>query len=471
MKFFAKESNARFGIAAVTSLAIGMAAGSLHAQEKQANATSERVAEDDLTAAESRALQTLGAEYGSEVERRWRQVLSEDELVEGENDRNVFIASGLATVAMQKGRAGWIESRRVAFDVAFARAKADLVASMGQTIQREGSASFTTNANFGQGQIQQVEAIDQTARILQKSTDLTEETLDAALRELDPEYDPAQYEDMKVPERKVALENIFEQSSYRAAARVISGATIYRIIEGPSADGNNHEVLVAMVWSPRLSSLAAAIRDGQTTMPVDGARSSVDAMLPETVGDAVASLGTRVFIDENGDRALISFAQAEPVEVNPNALDVARRSAISTAEDLAIGQIANFVGESVSLESEATSDQITQVYADLVQRGVEINTKQVQTIRTASGRVNVTGVQPVWRQVVQHPETEQDMAIVAAVWSPSSQAMGERMGGAMDAARSSEAANADANDTRDDAPSTDEDEMTFESEPVDADAF
>ena len=191
-------------------------------------------------------------------------------------------------------------------------------------------------------------------------------------------------------------------------------------------------------WCGRhvLSGLAAAIGDGRTTMPVDGARSSVDAMLPETVGDAVASLGTRIFIDENGDRALISFAQAEPAQVNPNDLDIARRSALSTAEDLAIGQIASFVGESVSLESEATSGQITQVYADLVQRGVEITTEQVQTIRSASGRVNVTGVQPVWRQVVQHPETEQDMALVAAVWSPSSQAMGERMSGAMDAARS-----------------------------------
>lgn len=424
--------------------------------------------EDALDEVEQRALQPLDGEYGSEVEQRWRGVLDDAGLREGENPRNVFIASGLATVAIEKGAPGWIESRRVAHDVAFARAKADLVAAMGQRVQQTRNARFVSNASFGQGQVQRVEEVEQTARILDKASELTERTLDEALRDIDPEYDAQRYEQMSMPERQVALENLFEQATYRIASRVIAGATTFRVIEGPSADGANHQIIVGMVWSPRLSALAAAIAEGRTSMPVEGARTSPEEMTPATVGDAVTAMGTRVFIDENGDRAIISYAQAEPAQVNPNDLDMARRAALSAAEDLALGQIAAFVGENVTLESETASTQLTQVYAELVQRGVEIETEQVQTIRSASGRVQITGAQPIWRQVVQHPETEQDVAIVAVAWSPSSQAMGERMGGAIDSARSM---GSEAGQSATDPDDEDVTGRTFESEAVDPDAY
>lgn len=425
-------------LAGTLIFALGGHSGVAFAQEQVDLAEETEVSDDQntLDEVEQRALQPLDGEYGSEVEQRWRAVLAEAGLVEGANPQNIFIASGFATVAMEKGAPGWIESRRVAHDIAFARAKADLVAAMGQRVQQTGNARFVSNASFGQGHVQRIEEVEQTARILGKAADLTEMTLDTAMRGLDPDYDARRYQEMSMPERQVALENLFEQATYRIASRVIAGATTFRVIEGPSADGTNHEILVGMVWSPRLSALAAAIGEGRTSVPVEGARTSPQGMIPATVGEAITAMGTRVFIDDNGDRAIISFAQAEPARVNPNERDLARRAALSTAEDLALGQIATFVGENVTLESEVASTQLTQVYADFVQRGVEIETEHVQTIRSASGRVQITGAQPIWRQVVQHPETEQDVAIVAVAWSPSSQALGERMGAAVDAARS-----------------------------------
>lgn len=457
-------------LAGVLILTVGGHSGVAFAQEQADSADESEVSDDQntLDEVEQRALQPLDGAYGSEVEQRWHAVLAEAGLVEGANPHNVFIASGFATVAMEKGAPGWIESRRVAHDIAFARAKADLVAAMGQRVQQTGNARFVSNASFGQGHVQNIEQVEQTARILGKAADLTEMTLDVALRGLDPDYDVRRYQEMSMPERQVALENLFEQATYRIASRVIAGATTFRIIEGPSADGTNHEVLVGMVWSPRLSALAAAIGEGRTSVPVEGARTSPQGMIPATVGEAVTAMGTRVFIDDNGDRAIISFAQAEPAQVNPNERDLARRAALTTAEDLALGQIAAFVGENVALESEVASTQLTQVYADFIQRGVEIGTEQVQTIRNASGRVPITGAQPVWRQVVQHPETEQDVAIVAVAWSPSSQAMGERMGATVDAARSmgSEAGRS-ALETQDEGATG----KTFESKALDPNAF
>jgi len=423
----------------------------------------------ELSDAEERALVPLDGQYGSEVEQMWRARLENDGLSEGENDRDVFIASGLTTVAMEKGNPGWIESRRIAYDIAFARAKASLVSSMGQRIQQTGSARFTSNAGFGQGQIQEIEAVDQTARILDKAGDLTEATLDAALREIDPNYSASEYDDLSMPERQVVLEDLFEQSTYRAAARVIAGASTYTVLEGPSHDGNNHEILVGLVWSPRLSALAAAIQEGRTSMPVDGVRVSAEDLLPSTVGEAVSMMGTRVFIDENGDRALLSFVQTEPAQVSAADADMARRAAISTAEDLALGQIAAFVGENVTLESEVQARQLTQVYADLVQRGVEIETEQVQTIRSATGRVNITGANTIWTQVLEHPETEQDLAAVAVVWSPSGQAMGDRMGSTIDSAR--DAGTEAEQMSPEEGGDASEESMTFERETPDPDAF
>ncbi|MFC2993216.1 hypothetical protein [Halomonas tibetensis] len=423
---------------------------------------------DELSDAEARALQPLDGEYGSDVEQRWRTILADSGLHEGENERNIFISSGIATVAMEKGVPGWIESRRIAYDVAMARAKAELVSTIGQKIQQSGTAQFTTNASFGQGQIQEIETVDRTARIIDKVGELTEATLDAALRDIDPNYDQSKYETMSMPERQVVLENLFEQSAYRSAARVISGAKTFHVIEGQTSDGSNHEILVGMVWSPRLSGLAAAIQDGRTSVKADGTRTSAEDMVPKAVGDAVTAMGTRMFIDDNGDRAIISYAQAEPAQVNPNDRDMARRAALSVAEDLALGQIAAFVGENVAMESSVSARQLTQVYADLVQRGVEIDTEQVQTIRSATGRVNISGANTIWRQVVEHPETQQDIAVVAVVWSPSGQAMGRRMGEAIDAARAAgpEAGTQTQGDQNDEN-AEDKSSMTFESKPVD----
>lgn len=451
------------------ALTMGPMAGMAIAQDDPETEEIAATEENSLTEAEERALVSLGADYGSEVERRWTSVLDERGWREGRNPQNRFLASGVAAVGMQKGNPGWIESRRIAFEIAHMRAKAALVAMMGEEIRNSGSASFTSNARFGQSQVQEHAAIDQGARILARTVDLTEAAIEAAIRALDPDLDPGRYQGRPVQELTVVLEEVYAQTAYRAAARALAGGVTFRVIEGPSEDGENHEILVGLIWSPPLANLAAAIGDGRTSVPVDGVRSPVERFLPGTVGEAVAAMGTRVFIDENGDHALISFAQAEPAQVNPTDMSSARRAAISVAEDLARAQIANFVGEMVSLESEVDSTQVTQVFADFVQRGVEIETEQVQTIRAATGQVSVAGISTVWRQVFEHPETEQEIAAVAVLWSPSGQEMGMQMRDTIDAVREGGVAA-----VRDD-PEQDDPEvapgLVFESEEIPEDAY
>lgn len=439
------------------------------AQGGTAPETESAAAEVELTEAEERALVPLDGEYGSEVEKRWRAILGEEGLSEGANDRDVYIVSGVATVAMEKGARGWIESRRIAHDIAYERAKAELVSALGQVVQREGSTEFLSRSSFGQGSLErEADRLDQVARIRGKLADLAEAEIDQALEEIDPGYRPETYDRMDMPELDVALETLFEQSSYRAAASVVAGATTFRVIEGPSADARNHEVLVGLVWSPRLASLAATVVDGTSSVRTEKTGVDPQTLVPELVGDAVTAMGTRVFIDDKGDRALISFAQVEPAAVSAADRSQAQRMALSTAEDLAIGQIAAFAGERIAFESETRAQQLTQVYADLVQRGVEIDTEQLQTIRTATGRVEISGAETLWQQVVQHPETQQDIAVVAVLWSPSNQAMAGAMRTRMQNPQVEAAADPAAD--RDDAPEA-EPGMTFESDGVSSDAY
>lgn len=377
---------------------------------------------NEAPSAEERALTPLKGDYGSAVEQRWRAILEEEGLREGRNDGDLFIASGIAIVAMEKGLPGWIEARRIAFDIAFARAKAEMVRNIAQTVEVTGEMRFLENAAFGQGYMQEVEALGQAARILRKVGDFTEATLNTAISQLDPEYDPDRYSGMSIAERETVLEDFYQQEIVRAGSRMIGGAMTFEVIEGPTLNGHNHEMLVALIWTPKLSQLAATIDDGTVALPTGLAGKPVSDLLPTTVGEAVASFGTRVFVDEKGDRAILAFGQAEPATVGELDRDFARRAAVGRAEGQATAQIAAFVRENITFRDPIESQSLSRVYADLVRRGVRIESEQVQTIQSATGTVPLSGVEMVWRQVVQHPETGQDIAIVAALWSPSGNA-------------------------------------------------
>lgn len=462
-------------LAAFMSLLAGAAVAqeSVNDQREPAEQTAQAGAE--LSPAEERALQPLQGEYGSAVERRWQEILNDSGLREGENSGDVVISSGIATVSLEKGVPGWIESRRFAHDLAHARAKANMVALMSQEVRRTGNVRMLENATFGQGHMEDVESLDFAARIALKLGDFTEATIDMALEQLDPAYDTQKYSGMDIPERQVVIENLFELATNRIASRLIGGATTFRVLEGPTIDGNGHEILVGVIWSPRLASLAGAIMDGRTSSAAGKGGSPVGELLPQTVGEAVAAMGTRVFIDENGDRAILSFAQAEPANVSPNERDIARRAAISRAENFAASQIAAFVGENVTLRNPVTASELTRVYADLGSRSTQIEVEQVQEIRTATRPIKIDGAQIVWRQVFVHPETEQEAALVAMLWSPTAQASVKRMESAMKQAESSDPEKEESqsvseleSDTQD---GSNEPGMLFESQGTDPEAY
>lgn len=386
------------------------------------------------TAAELAKMPITG-EYGSEVVRRWRAFLNAQDWREGENSGNVFLTSGTAIVSIDKGRAGWIEARRIAFEIAHLKAKAEMIRLLTGTVERTANVRLFENPSFDQGYIETQGALDQASRIFHKTADASEMALDKLLEKLDPEYDSDKYKGGGLQAKEKRLEDLYRERLVAMASLSLGGALTYHVIEGPSGNTLAHEILVGLIWSPNLSRLATAIDDREYGMPLEEAGVLVKDQLPHTVGEATASFGTRVIINEKGQRAVLAFGQAEPAQVDPLQADRALGAAMDRAERYAEAAIASFVGERVTFRQTSESRALTAVYAGLGQNGATINVKSIQEIGAATRKVKLTGVVTVWRQVVSHPETGQKIAIVAKMWSPESLAAAKEMKGAIEGAR------------------------------------
>ena len=238
---------------------------------------------------------------------------------------------------------------------------------------------------------------------------------------------PEKYGGKDLQEKEAALEQLYQERVSATAAQLLVGALTFDVIEGPSESGND-EILAGVIWTPNLARLASAIDDRQYAMPLQEAGDQVRDQLPRTMGEAVASFGTRVFMNEKGERALLGYGQAEPANVvGPLQRDTALEFAQTRAERNAAAAITAFVGEKVTLRDMVSSQALTRVYTGLGQQGSTIDTNSVQEITAATRPVELNGIETVWRQIVKHPETGQEVAVAAVVWSPEGLATAKSM--------------------------------------------
>ncbi len=363
-------------------------------------------------------------EMAGDVELSWRAFLDEQGFREGKNPGNIFIASGAAIVAFPRGSAGWIEARRVAFQIAELRAKVALVRLLGIDVSQSKDFTMLENTNFGQGYIDEVATMTQAERILQGVADFTEVAINTMIQQLDPTYDPTQYRDRQA--REVRLAETLNERIRIAVARSVSAALTFHVIEGPATivrDGLptvslQTQIFAAVLWSPALSQLATDIGDTEYGMQLVEAVGRAEDYLPQNRGQAVTSFGTQVIVNERGQRALISYGQAEPAAVSPEQQARAQQAALERAETFAIGQMAAFVGERLTATMIVESQALLREYLGLAQTGAEIDANNIQRIQVSTAPFRLVGAEVIMRQVVPHPETGQPVAIVAVLWSP-----------------------------------------------------
>ncbi len=345
----------------------------------------------------------------------WEKGLREKGLKEGANERDIYIASGRRTVNFPIDHPGFHEARSIAYDVAYLRAKAQMVRFLGLEIEKNSSFEALENARWSDGQGEAIERLDQNDRIMKKMQDLGEAQLDQELAKLDPTYDPDKYGSRE--QKEEAARDVFRRQIATVVSSFVSGALPIEVLEGPTQSGKSYEILVGLVWSPRLELAARAIAGGYAPASTRKAGVSVSEWLPKRKDSISASWGVHKLIDENGDQVFVGFGQAAPRRASPSRRARAEDMAVSRAELRAVGAIRGFVGETVRSARADEGEETAIEYADAAFSG-EIRNDFTEKLKSNADAIELTGLTVVGRWVVPHPANGQKVAVVAVSWSP-----------------------------------------------------
>ena len=137
----------------------------------------------------------------------------------------------------------------------------------------------------------------------------------------------------------------------------MSGALPLEVLEGPVEDGNSYEILVGLVWSPRLELAARAVAGGYAPTRADEAGRRIADWLPREEDSLSASWGVHKMIDENGDQVFVGFGQAAPRKTSASRRGRAEEAALRRAELRARGAIRGFLGEVVRSERSEEGEE------------------------------------------------------------------------------------------------------------------
>ena len=372
----------------------------------------------------------MATRYARRLDGDWKDFLSAAELRIGHNEGDLFVSSGTETVGFPVEHPDFIEARGLAYEIAYMRAKAEMVRFLGTTGSREQVVERLESASLARGQpTDPVEPLRQRARMERKLGDLAEAKLDRALEEFDPNYDPSRYETRAQKEEAFRLG--FSSKLRTTAASFVAGAVPLQVLEGLSADGNSYRVLVGLVWTPKLSRLARAVGESARPMSADEAGDRIEDSLPATVDAVVASWGIHHLVNEDGEQVLVSFGQAAPRTASPTRRERANESALELAAMRAEGAIRAYVGE--TLDSRRTGDTSLALveYASAAE-GAEIDRAFRERIRAATEEVDLRGLSTVGEWIVEHPINGQSVAVAAVSWSPGGVALADRIREAME---------------------------------------
>ena len=388
---------------------------------------------DSIVTAEELAntpLTEVKSGHSTNLKQMWEKYKAEHDLSEGsDKETGVYISHAeAATNRMPEEGEKFIRSRINAFNRAFLKAKGKLIESISQTIERREYLGDIVGAD-------DTKTLDQMARIEKKAADLSEAMLDKANMSFDPEYDPDQH---KSKEEKVArAKETYRRVVKAAAERAVVGAMPITIIEGEEESEKGdvfYNVLVGLVWSPRMNRDARAII-GQHDPVLGPPGPGVDASLPNTVGEAVASWGVTRTTDKQGNRILVSYGQAAVRDAQSAKWSAkAKESALSAAELEARGALRAFAGETIVLSEERTVMEAAKLLVDGAEDNEESESRS-KLYESVAKAVEIRGAEIVMEHVVPHPANNAQVAIVAVTWSGATQRVAKSLEQSMQAAQ------------------------------------
>lgn len=227
----------------------------------------------------------------------------------------------------------------------------------------------------------------------------------------------AQGVDLNNPEAiKAALPKVAESQSTKSAIAQCSKLYLAGIIAHKTIVKNG-EVGVLAYYSPAMKKIAdclVAKRPFQKLPP----RQRIALQLRKIPAkELVSSLGTRLYIDENGNPCIVAFA-IERIVGNSS---IAAKAADMNAR----GFIADFVGTSVAVANEKASARDIATLEDSMGNTTsvaEVSSKMKSLAKRGTAKMTFQGVKSALRKELKLP-SGQRVVVQALVWSPAISAL------------------------------------------------
>ena len=312
------------------------------------------------------------------VDDEWEAFKSEKGIVEGPNKGGkFFISSGKATVLADYGKPGWINSRSIAFEKAELEAKANMVKSIKTQIMSS-----------------------------------------RGLEEIEGDLPNDMKQDLKQVKGggKIASQAKFQMQTTAVARKLVRGMSVYKTFE--SGDSSGYEFLVAMVWSPRLATLASGIQSNNGySMPLGKAKKTLQNIIPKDKKKLLQEFGAKIYLNDKGERVIIAYAQAEPRILSKKrtkqAINIASKKAVLKAQTA----IKNFIAEEIAAQQSGTSGESLTVFENGEEKYFQ-SEAFANAVKSVASKINITGLSTYRKWATRHPLTGQPVAGAIVVWTP-----------------------------------------------------
>lgn len=344
---------------------------------------------------------------------KWQQYLSNGGIQEGTNSRNgriFLIAYGQSKVGKSTNDSGFMDSRTIAYNKALLSAKEEMAASLSVVLD---SSRSITLSEFGDEIAPNLyEEVVEPLSIMDKASTLTGLALDNEIKKFDPTWDGTNKTDDERIVKMAEQREIYTEYISSKARMFLQGATPIFNAEGPDDEGN-YSVSVGIVWSGKSTKVAESVYN-PTVAPPQGKRNSMSIQnrLNSLKDDELAAtLGVRIWWDEEGLPVILSFAQAK----GSGSSTIAKKKTATRART----QIAQFVAEQIESSTRESGGEEFRYYDDGTHEAFDQSTFEMN-IQSRSNQVQLSGLGTILFKKINHPVTNKKIAVNVVAWSPES---------------------------------------------------
>ena len=332
-----------------------------------------------------------------------------------------YVGVGVDSSGIDVSRTSYIDGIQNAFIRAQMNAKTAIAESQAKVIQSEISNEFVQAFKEGKKPVNVIQAKDEEAQtyedlsMYQKMKVLIHQRLDETITQDNKDKIGEDERALQQEVDGILNQNVFQDSVSATASSNIRGMKV--VYSNLSAKPNSSRTTVCnvVVWSENFVKYADAMATGNFKVLSNPKKKKKPLKDQVKKGDSLmVTFGTFMDRDENGDMAILSYAQSALKTNSPNS----QKAAFNVAKLKAERAIIQFRSENVEVAEKIETFEVTTEKIDgMVDTYSEENIDRRQK---ASASGTLQGAKVVHRWIKKHPVTGKGVAGMVVAWNPSS---------------------------------------------------